>query len=617
MGGNLAAREIGIVIRLLEKLARALNVAGLYPHTHDIYKQAIQSIFEELAEYLQQNDALRLYVEEGAVSLEASDLGSLRMNATPVSASIIGLLARDGIKWIEFCRGIRMREISVLLKIFHRYRSLREEDEGDIVTALWEENLPHLRYLSKEIVWEAEPLTEFTKELEAETALLRREMKGVRMTSAPGRGRDGEEVGIAQGEGEDREEGSSGRGEDPVSDSKATAASSAYDEAATLDSDPRLWTLSAEELDLLREMVYAAENFDTAEGILNALMLILKQDGIESGKKGEIPEKYQEDMAAILDYLKEEFQNALEHGQFSLAFRLVRNIYELIPRFSEEKVRERELIQNFFREISAPEILERMNPYWPKIESISKPRLEAFQKNLMLLYPTAVKTFANQLRKTAAENVKELLMDIIAALSLRDMAPLEEICKTGDEELILALFPLLSKDREEDAFRPLLMDLLSHESPKLRSEALKTILEKYPEKIDEIFSGCMDDPDERVRWALLQYLGKEKNPFYESLMLAYLEEEKYTFRDQWHLLSCYRCLGKCGSDHSLTFLREILHSKERKRGAAQEMEIHRRGAAHALLSIGTPDALQIVNHASKSISRSTRNAALAALAVKR
>jgi HEAT repeat protein len=99
----------------------------------------------------------------------------------------------------------------------------------------------------------------------------------------------------------------------------------------------------------------------------------------------------------------------------------------------------------------------------------------------------------------------------------------------------------------------------------------------------------------------------------ESLMLDYLEEGQFRQDGRDHLMACYRTLGRCGSDHSVGFLEDVLLGNAYKDRFGAKLPLHKEGAALALREIGTPGAHQILKKASRSFSAKVRQAARQAL----
>jgi hypothetical protein len=115
--------------------------------------------------------------------------------------------------------------------------------------------------------------------------------------------------------------------------------------------------------------------------------------------------------------------------------------------------------------------------------------------------------------------------------------------------------------------------------------------------------GLIEDPDASIRNLVMKKLGTLKSKTTESLFLDYLEKRQMNITNQQHLLACYRTLGQCGSENSIPFLRSSLLG----RGWSLDLgSIHRRGATAALRELGTKQAEEILQKASKSFYPSVR-----------
>jgi len=55
-------------------------------------------------------------------------------------------LFRDGMLKLAFRVGIDLHETKIFVKILHKHKVISAEAEGDIVTAPWEVQLPHVDY---------------------------------------------------------------------------------------------------------------------------------------------------------------------------------------------------------------------------------------------------------------------------------------------------------------------------------------------------------------------------------------------------------------------------------------------------------------------------------------
>lgn len=134
--------DIPAIRDLIGALLIALRNHALYPEDHAISRNAVASLEVRLAGFLAEHGFLRLSVERDRFLAE----GEVVHQGPPQEDYLPFQLFRDGIQWIEFRNGITTEELSGFLKMLIRYRTPKEEAEGDLVTALWEAGLPHLNY---------------------------------------------------------------------------------------------------------------------------------------------------------------------------------------------------------------------------------------------------------------------------------------------------------------------------------------------------------------------------------------------------------------------------------------------------------------------------------------
>ena len=151
----------------------------------------------------------------------------------------------------------------------------------------------------------------------------------------------------------------------------------------------------------------------------------------------------------------------------------------------------------------------------------------------------------------------------------------------------------------------ILLKMLSHSSERIRSHALRFLLARnlHPKVIQKLFP-LIEDASDSIRQLMLEYLGRRRSKLAESLLLDYIEQRRFRRKDRQHLLACYRALGRCGSSHSVTFLQQVLSKRGWIPGFSRSM--HRQGAAISLIELGTQEAKEILERASRSLSPCVR-----------
>jgi len=585
------SEDLRIAKKTVSAMIHSLKACALYPLTHETCQKAMSAAKQQLDDFLLRNDAFRIHIDQGAVFYGETPI----YKEAPNHGVFAVPMSRDGLEWVEFQRGIQNRELNGFIGTLMQYRTLTPDTEGDIVTTLWEENYPHIKHEAKEAVWDAELAENVLEGLELQMTLPT-QGKPVPGMEAPAEEEAPGEDGDADGN-KEQAAGESAAGPPPAPN------------LADPSLDPSLWQLTEEEKEILREMVYEEENFDGTDSVLDVLMILLKQES--QAEEGEKEGKTSEDIVAILSFLREEFQTTLDQGQIRLAFKLIKEIHGIRSSIVELNPKTAVLLDGFFAEISSPDALSSLDPVWPRLEKIDPSRIKAFQEHLLLLHPTATLAFAPVLLAGPGPRVKQMLTELIATYAGTDPRPLENLLEKADEKLILKLIDLLSR-LKGDRFQQMLLKLTEHPSESVRMKVLRTLLEKDPYMLWRLFHH-IEDQSPTVAGIVHAYLGRSKDKMAESLMLDYLEEGRFKRGDRDHIIACYKTLGRCGSDHSVGFLEDILLGNAYKDRFGGRLPVHKEGAAVALAEMSTPAAYKTLKKAARSFSSKVRQIARKAM----
>jgi len=125
--------EIHSVKRVLTALIAAVRNFSLYPSDHSICQKCIRSLKNSLSEYFKYEKHLRVEINKDWLSYREIKLYEPSEKNDP----LLSPLFRDGILWIEIFPGVELSELGVFLKLFGAHRSLKDDAEGEMVTALW------------------------------------------------------------------------------------------------------------------------------------------------------------------------------------------------------------------------------------------------------------------------------------------------------------------------------------------------------------------------------------------------------------------------------------------------------------------------------------------------
>ncbi len=455
-----------------------------------------------------------------------------------------------------------------VFQIYNDYKRLQEEAEGDLVTALWEMDFPHLQYAAMDVLWKAETLTDFST-----FKVQDRETPDAAMQ---------EQADDDQQDAADTEE---------AADAGASLALSAMDRT--------IWQLTPEESRILKQMVAEEEQQSGTQDVLDALEIVLRT------------QSQPEDYSIILEFIKEEFKNALSQGNFQIALDFLESLQKTYHSCKIEKPWARPLLGRFFINISGTQVLGVLKQVLPTFDKQHTDRIKVFRRLFLRFPPAAITALAPLLLEKLSIPVERQLMEIIGSLALKDIHPLEQLLDRPEEMLVKKIVFILGHIKGEKT-EQILLEMTHHESGRVRLEALKA-LTRWDENMTKKLFPLIDDPVLPIRQMMWKYLEKHEDPETGNLIRNYLDHKKIRRENDERILNCYKTLVRCDSRCFVPFLRESLISQGLNFSFGRSLR--RRGAALALLELDTEEAQEVLEQASKSLFPSVRSAYRKALKV--
>ncbi|UCH45184.1 MAG: hypothetical protein JSV11_00305 [Nitrospiraceae bacterium] len=523
---------------------------GLYPEDHVNTTRSFENLVAAFSNFFTTHEDLRLTVEKDRLLCGSEIIYEVSPEAP--SEDIITLLYRDGIKWIEFQEGLTLDEIASFYRIAYKYRLFAEETEGDIVTALMDEELEFIDFKAVDIFWQ--------------------DLLLIDLSQLPPPAPPSEET-TGQNEMDQSQQLEGSDDEDM------------YARSIALISNDQL-ELSNLDYVTLQQMVQEEENWVITEDLIEALMIILKRQA------------EQEKFEAVLGFISEEAIETIEKDRFDLLALLLQSLHKL---FSSKQPAAQEWqssrIDRFFQDLSKPEIFQLISDKLLKLETIEIDKLKALGQALLYLSPELVPFLVPVILQSSSKEIQQMCSVVIVHLSQRDIGPLEKIATKHGTEMGGKLLVILNR-LEGDRANRILFKMCDHPSENVRRKAIKELVGRDPKFAQKLFS-LIDDPSKEIRTSLLAAFAKHKSSALENMLLNYLSEN-LTRKDPVHTFACFECLGRCGSNKALPFLSRILLSRGWNSFMGSGKLIFREGAAIALALLDTPEAKDVLQNAAKS-----------------
>ena len=529
-----AKEEVEATKKIFASLLLAKKNFTLYPEGHSICVNSLNHSHSQFDTYLRKYKDLRLDIQRDQLLYQ----GEVIYSGPPEEGTLPFVLFRDGIRWLQFTQGIEPGELREIIKIINKYSIISDESEGDIVTAFWETQLPHINYEVADFSWKVE--------------------RGVDLT--PCGNTDGED-----------EKATSLR-ENKLAD---------WEPLADPPIDQASIVITLEEQIMIQEMVRAEAEADPTE-YLDALFDSL------------LGHREKENFEIILEVLSEEFKNSLARRSFDISLKILQNLQYVSRTCVSETTWIRQFIEDFLLTVSSPRSLESLKEVWPDIDT---GQINTIRQILILLQPEAIHTLVVILLQDQSLPLKAMLEEVIISLASKDQRPLESLLNSPDERLVHILIHVLVSLKGEQSLK-VLMKLVRHSSEHVRQEALKGIIHRVPVHTREIFK-LIDDKDEPIRSMILKQIGLSRDHVVEGLLLDYLEHSAFKKADSEHVIACFVALGQCGSSRSIPFLKQNLLDWGWIPGFWRSA--HRKGAAIALTILGMNESMQVLENARRCL----------------
>ena len=356
--------------------------------------------------------------------------------------------------------------------------------------------------------------------------------------------------------------------------------------------DRTIWEMAPEELQRLEEMVAEEEAETSMEDVLEVLWLILNT------------QNEPEDYAIVLEFMKEEFKEALAQGEFQIALDFLAGLKKTYQSTKTEKPWAQPLLRQLYIDIANPQVLGVVKEVLPSLDKQLADQVDVFRKLLLSLPPVSITTLAPMLIEKLSNSLERQLMKIIGSMARKDTSPLEQMLDRPEEDLVKKLVYILGHIDGEKPMK-ILIRMTHHSSARVRLEALKALERRNKNMIKELFH-LVNDPVLTIRRRMWNHLEQYKNEKTGDLILDYLQQKKIIYRDDQQILSCFKTLGCCGTPDSIPFLGQTLLSQGWDFGS--ERSLWRQGTALALLELKTQEAKDVLKKASRSLFPSVRSA---------
>jgi len=560
-----AFKEAKAARAIMDSLVRVIKMHSMFPKSNPTRQQSLAWFQTNLARFLDTYGPLTLEIGKNHFLYN----GDIIFKDGEASGEFAFLLYCDGLRWLEFQEGIEPWEVEGLIEIFHRYTRLSVDAEEDLVSALWDSNLPHIQFEAVNSILDVTAIDDPSLGGAAREEIAR---AGQRPEFNPFKS------GTIQGGPPFDAPGSP----QPFS-SLLSEASAAHDLQSPLFPAVGYGVedLSAEERAALRETVEREEELDPTEELLKTLVDILEHQEEKSL------------FTAVLEYIQEEVRKAFSISRFEVVIRIFKTLHNLRSQCGADRLWVSEQVDGLFHSLSSRDSLEVL---MKGSADADRSQLRQIGECLEFLPPESIQALVPILMAVWSPQAREMLTEAIITLARRDVTPIERMLKQAGDNEIMVLIDLLAGVGGPRAVT-ILLGMIDHPSDAVPGQVIGALGRMKAWCPDRVFR-LINRNSSVVRRTLLNYLGSRKCEQAEALLMNTISSPGFHKLEKGFALECFRTLGACGSSKALIFLRKMLVQGNRLGMCFKS--VGRQGAAAGLLALGSKDAEQVLEEASRS-----------------
>jgi hypothetical protein len=513
---------------LIQTFLQTLRAYRLYEPNHPVLLKFLERLRKDFDHYFEQFDSFPLLVREHRLFYR----GKVVYENQDVKESLAFFFSKDGIREIQFSKGLEFSEIVDFLNIV-RKSDFVNRLENDLVTLLWEKDFSHISLGTVEEFLEGgkPPLLDIKEDVGRELEYRASQEKWL------------EEM-VNEREREDRpllevENLKQALNPSPGQSLVQACLLSSHEiaeinEEAQQEQRPEYIYILID--DLIEILLHLGEDIDTYENMISYFERII-ESLLEQKEIGKV--------VVVLKRLKDTLESmALKDKQIFA----VRRILETL---------------------SGPHSIEILGEV---MKGNGEMESESILQYLRLLTKKGITPLCILLGKLESGKWSKVICDLLAELGREDIQPLVEFLSDLNYSLVCHILYILGKIGHPSTVK-YLGNLIVHEDPKVREETLQ-VLKKFGDSGMDLIQKFLKDPLPNIRAkASLIFARIAKDEAVRPLVGIILSDDFYT-RDYEEKASFFKALGETGSKEVIPVLKKILGKRKwLQKGKWDEMRL--------------------------------------------
>ncbi len=534
--------ELKAARAVADKLILAVKNTSFYPADHAVVSDSLSGLYAAFSAFVSQFGPLVLEVYKTHLEYQGQQLGP----GTELHETLAYTCYRDGIQYLSFTENLDISELGSFIRILSHRRLLEEENEGDMVTDLWEAGFSHIRYATNNRLWQNETLLDISR---------------LKVTGN-------------------------------------IVNQSGHPEMATEENvphDPALWRLGPEELNATRRMVEEEELRHFDQDVFDIFLVILRE------------QRDREDFVMVLDIIRQCFGRTLSRGEFRSAGRFLANLGRIRQQYDITHHWALPYLDDFLLVVSSPKDLSALLRSLLKFNERDTETLRDLNYLLVRLSPEGILALGQMLLKIRSGPVRRVITGAIRELSTKDPRPLYQLTRNESSAIARQAVAILGRLGKREHL-PVILETTRSFKPSVRIAGVEALLFYDPPEYERLLPFMLDE-HEQVRQKVFTFLAGTRRTDAEAALLLFLQREPFNVTQRLPLLLLYRALGCCGSEHSLGFLRKQLMARPwginkvrsmHRQGAALSLMAHAHPDASGILKKAAKTIWPAIRRASRN-----------------
>jgi hypothetical protein len=523
---------------LIQTLLQTLKAYRLYEANHPILSKFMEKLRKDFDQYFDEFESFSLQIGEHRLYYR----GNIVYENEDVKESLAFLFFKDGIREIQFSKGLEFKEMIDFLNIV-RKGDLLNRMEDDLVTLLWEKDFSHITFTAVDEFLEG-----------GATLVPATEEDLIKGSEYKGSWEEGSE--------EKADEGQAEGSPVPVQERLEQVINPAPGQSLV-----QACQLTPEERGVIDQEARQEERADYIFVLINNLIEILLH-------LGEDVDAYEN----MISYFDRVIEYLLEQKEVEKAVALLNSLNQTMESIMM-KDKQIFAIQRILEHSSSPHSVELLGR---AMKGNGEVHSEPILEYLRFLTKQAVEPLCLLLGELESGKWRKTICDQLTELCREEILPLSKFLSAPNPLLVCQILYILGSIGDPSVVK-YLGNLVTHKDLKVREETLQ-VLNKFGGKGKDLIQRFLVDSISGIRAKAALLLARNaKGEAVKPLTDIILSEDFYK-RDYKEKASFFRALGETGSQEVIPTLKEI--AKKRSLFQRENWNEMRQCAVNTLKMLG-------------------------------